>query len=217
MLEYGDRGVLMWIMNGQVYDFTVFKPQKKDGQSPAQSSLTSADPAQPASEPQNILKNSGIETGDKAPADWEKGTVPKGAKITGVKYVWDKKVAFEGKASLCIEKTALAYFPIAQWSQTVDREGDKPVLSVSAQVKTKNMFKAVLDVLFLDDQGNSISHQWIAYIGAKEDGEPPANHDWKQYSGKADIPPNTAKICIGLQVYGPGKVWFDDIKAEYAQ
>ena len=88
-------------------------------------------------------------------------------------------------------------------------------LQISAQVKTKNMYKAVLDVVFLDAQDNWISHEWIAYIGDKEDGDPPANHDWKKYSGKVEITANSAKICIGLQDYGPGKVWFDDVKASY--
>ena len=127
-----------------------------------------------------------------------------------------RKVAFEGKASLCIEKTAQRYFPIAQWSQTVDRQGDGPTLLVSAQVKAENMTKAILDVAFLDEHGNWLSHQWAAFIGIKEEGEPPANHDWRPYSGKVEIPPQTKKLCIGLQVYGPGKVWFDDVRAGYA-
>ena len=192
--RYPARGVFIYIMNGKVSSFMVVKPVESESQS------------------LNILKNPGFEFGDKTPDEWKKG-----AAIQGVKYSWDKKVASGGKASLCIEKNAQRYFPIAQWSQTVQREGDKPVILVSAQVKAKNVTKAVLDVLFLDAQDNWISHQWIAYIGAKEDGDPPANHDWKEYSGKADIPPNTAKICIGLQVYGPGKVWFDNVKAEYAK
>ncbi len=188
--------------------------EEPNGPRPSLSEKASDESAatKPAPDAHKIIKNPGIESGDKAPEDWQQG-----AAIEGVKYSWDKKVAFEGKASLCIEKTANRYFPIAQWSQTVRREGDKPVLLVSAQVKAKNMTKAVLDVLFLDDQDNWISHQWIAYIGAKEEGDPPANHDWKLYSGKADIPPNTAKICVGLQDYGPGKVWFDNVRAEYAK
>ena len=159
----------------------------------------------------NILKNSSIETGDKVPNDWQQG-----AAIEGVTYSWDKKVAFEGTASLSIEKTAQRYFPIAQWSQTVDRRGDEPALLVSAQIKAKNMTKAILDVAFLDDHGNWLSHQWAAFIGIQEQGEPPANHDWKLYSGKVEIPAQTKKLCIGLQVYGPGKVWFDDVRAAYA-
>ena len=160
---------------------------------------------------QNILKTPGVETGDKAPQAWQQG-----AAIEGVTYSRDKKVAFEGTASLCIEKTAQRYFPIAQWSQTVDRQGDWPALRVSARVKAENMTKAILDVAFLNEQGDWISHQWAAFIGIKEEGQPPANHDWRLYSGKVEIPPQTKKLCIGLQVYGPGKVWFDDLRAGYA-
>ncbi len=161
---------------------------------------------------ENILSNPGVEKGDEHPDDWEKG-----AQVEGVKYVWDKKVAFEGQASLCITKTANRYFPIAQWSQTVDRKGDLPGLEVSAQVKATKMFKAVLDVVFLDKDGQWISHHWAAYIGAKEAGDPPADHEWKKYSETVEIPQGTAKITVALQDYGPGKVWFDDIQARYVR
>ncbi|MBN2578737.1 MAG: PEGA domain-containing protein [Pirellulales bacterium] len=165
---------------------------------------------------ENLLKNPGFETGKSLPDNWYKSSLPKGRTIPGVKSILDKKVAFRGKASLCIEKTAQNYFPIAQWTQTFKREGDRPTLRLSAQVKTEDMTKAVLDVLFLDEKGKWISHHWIAYIGSKEEGDPPANHDWKEYSGQVDIPAGTKIICVGLQVYGPGKVWFDDVRASYA-
>ena len=181
------------------------------GSSKSTGEPVAAGPVKAIPKSQNILKNSGIETGDKAPDGWQQG-----AAIEGVTYSWDKKVAFEGMASLCIEKTAQRYFPIAQWSQTVDRQGNGPTLLVSAQVKAENMTKAILDVAFLDEHGNWVSHQWAAFIGIKEEGEPPANHDWRLYSGKVEIPPQTKKLCIGLQVYGPGKVWFDDVRAGYA-
>jgi len=168
------------------------------------------DPTKKPPAKDNILKNPGFEAGDKTPDAWEQGM-----EIEGVTYSWDKKVASEGKASLCIEKTAERYFPIAQWSQTVDRKGDSSVLEVSAQVKAEKMTKAILDVVFLDKDGQWISHKWAAYIGSKQDGDPPANHDWKKYSGKVEIPKDTARLCIGLQVYGPGKVWFDDVRASY--
>ena len=161
---------------------------------------------------ENILTNAGIEKGDVTPDDWEQG-----AEIDGVTYSWDKAVALEGKASLCIEKTANRYFPIAQWSQTVERTGDAPIVEVSAQVKAEKMTKAILDVVFLDKDDQWISHQWAAYIGSKKNGQPPANHDWKRYSGKVKIPPKAAKLCIALQVYGPGKVWFDDVRARYGK
>ncbi len=171
--------------------------------------VTSALAAVPAS--QNILTDSGIENGGDKPDNWEQG-----AAIDGVTYFWCKSEAFEGKASLCIEKTAERDFPIAQWLQTVNRQGDRPALRVSAQVKADKMTKAVLDVLFLDEHGNWVSHKWAAYIGSKAGGDPPASHDWKLYCGTVPIPKEAKKICIGLQVYGPGKVWFDDVRAGYA-
>ncbi len=176
---------------------------------PFRGALAASTSAVPAS--QNILKNSGVELGDGTPDGWQQG-----AAIEGVAYSWCKTAAFEGKASLCIEKTAQRYFPIAQWSQNVDRQGNRPALLVSAQVKAEKMTKAILDVSFLDARGEWLSHHWAAFIGSKEPGMPPANHGWKLYSGKVQIPPQAKKLCIGLQVYGPGKVWFDDIRAGYA-
>ena len=127
-----------------------------------------------------------------------------------------RRESSQGKACLCIKKTANRYFPIASWSQTIERTGDSPVLQVSAQVKAKDATKAILDVLFLDARDEWISHKWAAYVGSKKPGDPPANHDWKQYSGSVEIPPNTKKIVIGLQDYGPGTVWFDEL-ASYAK
>jgi hypothetical protein len=176
-----------------------------------QPASTASSKTDSAPDAQNILKNPGFEAGDNAPDDWQQG-----AAIEGVKYSWDKKVAFEGKASLCIEKTAPRYFPIAEWSQTVERQGDRPALMVSAQVKAQKMTKAILDVIFLDENGTPIAHKWAAFIGVKEPGEKSANHDWQQYSGKVEIPAETKKLSIALQVYGPGKIWFDDVRASYA-
>lgn len=132
----------------------------------------------------NILANPGAEKGDDEPENWEQGM-----EIEGVKYLWDKKIASEGKASLSIVKTAKRYFPIAQWSQTVPRKGNLPALEVSAQVKAQKMTKAILDVSFLDKEGQTTSHQWAAYIGSKSNGDPTATHNWKKYTGQVDIPP----------------------------
>jgi RNA polymerase sigma-70 factor (ECF subfamily) len=158
----------------------------------------------------NILQNSSIEEGTDTPAHWSKGN-----EVDGVEYIWDRKTAKNGKASLCLHKTANRYFPIAQWEQTVDRTGDKPMLHLSAQVKAEKVTKAILDVTFLDGNGDAISHKWAAYIGVKKDGDPVADHDWKEYAGAVDIPAGTKKLQIGLQIYGPGKVWFDDVVAKY--
>ena len=161
---------------------------------------------------ENILQNGGAEEGDKSPKGWTQG-----AEIDGVEYIWDKKVGQQGKASLCLTKTAQRYFPIAQWYQVVDRTGDQSALQVSAQVKAEGVTKAIIDVAFLDENGTMVGHKWAAYIGAKEAKDPAVSHDWKEYTGRVELPPGAKKIQVGLQVYGPGKVWFDEVRAEYAK
>jgi RNA polymerase sigma-70 factor (ECF subfamily) len=168
--------------------------------------------AKQAKSEENILQNAGFEEGDKAPAHWSQG-----AEIEGVQYIWDKQNGQKGKASLCLHKTAQRYFPIAQWYQVVDRKGDKAALRVAAQVKAEGVTKAIVDVIFLDDKGEWIEHHWASYIGAKEAEDPPVSHDWKEYTGRVEIPPTAKKIQIGLQIYGPGKVWFDEVRAAYTK
>ena len=155
------------------------------------------------------LKNPGFEDGDKAPAGWEEG-----AAIDGVQYVWDKNVGQKSRASLCIKKTAERYFPIAEWRQTVANTGQTSKLKLTAFVKAEKAYKGLLDVTFIGKDG-SATHQWAAYIGVKAKGDPPANHDWREYSGVVAIPKDTAKVCISLQMYGPGTLWFDNISARY--
>ena len=161
---------------------------------------------------ENILQNGGAEEGDKSPKSWSQG-----AEISGVEYIWDKKAGQQGKASLCLAKTEKRYFPIAQWYQVVERTGNQSALQVSAQVKAEEVTKAIIDVAFLDDKGKSVGHKWAAHIGAKQAGDAAVNHEWKEYAGRVELPAGTKKIQIGLQVYGPGKVWFDEVLAEYAK
>lgn len=155
------------------------------------------------------LKNAGAEEGEVAISGWARG-----AQVDGVAYNWDKSVAHSGKASLSIKKTAQRYFPIAQWHQSVKHTGKSKKVMLTAQVKADAMTKGILDIQFIDAQGDTISHTWAAYIGGK-DGQPPATHDWKQYAGVVEIPDKTAEITVALQVYGPGTVWFDDIELGY--
>lgn len=155
------------------------------------------------------LKNGSMEQGDAVPAGWQKG-----AAVPGVEYVWDKAVGHDGQSSLRLRKTAQRYFPIAQWHQFVLNPGTASKLKVSAWVKAEKAAKGIVDAVFFAQDG-SVSHQWIAYIGAKNANEPPASHDWKEYSGVADIPPGTTRLGIALQIYGPGTIWFDDVRAEF--
>ena len=185
------------------------RPKAKAGRPPA---TAKASPA--ADEPKSILTNGGFEKGNAKspfPDAWQKG-----ARLAGVEYQWDKTVAHQGKASLHLKKTAQRYFPIAQWFQEVKRSGATPRLKLSAFVKAKKMTKAILDVQFID-RANELTHQWAAYIGAKDSGDPPVTHDWKRYEGIVEIPDGTQKIIVAVQVYRPGDVWVDDIVADYTE
>ncbi len=164
----------------------------------------------PASKKTQLFLDS-MEAGTDMPTGWKKqGDVP------GVSYVWDKHMASQGKASLCLDKTADKYFPIAQWVRRAEHSGGGTHLMVSAQVKAVKATKAVIDVLFLGKNGQWISHEWVAYIGPKASGRRPFTHEWKLYNGQVEIPENTATMVVGLQIYGPGKVWFDEIELAYA-
>ncbi len=171
-------------------------------------------PGKPAAAPgqaasRSLLINGGVEEGvGDSPKAWTRG-----AAVPGVQLLWSR-VGHDGKASLGLKKTARRYFPIAEWSQTVDRVGDAPRLKVSAWVKADTVTKAILDAQFADG-GGQWSHAWVAYIGAKEASDPPVSHDWKRYEGVVAIPPGTKRLIIAPQIYGPGTVFFDDLAAEF--
>ena len=154
----------------------------------------------------------GFETGGVAPAGWRRG-----ANVQSVSYIWDKNEAFEGKASLCLNKTARRFFPVAQWSRMFDHDGTSRKLHVSAQVKAKQAAKALIDIQFIGADRKQSGHQWAAYIGAEKAGDPPANHDWKVYGGTVSVPEGTKSIIIALQIYGPGTVWFDELNADFVK
>jgi RNA polymerase sigma factor (sigma-70 family) len=184
-------------------------PKRPNAPQPAQSAKKASAVEDDA---KSILANGGFERGDsggRSPASWEKG-----AAVAGVSYLWDPTVAHGGRASLRLRKTAQRYFPIAQWYQSVKRDGNAKCLKVSAFVKAKNLTKAILDVQF-EGRDGQWTHGWAAYIGPKQDGAAPFTHDWKKYEGVVAIPDGTDKLIIAAQIYGPGDVWFDDVVAEY--
>ena len=155
----------------------------------------------------NLLGNPSFEDG---PAHWGTGANPE-----TVEYKIGDKGGTNLTRAAIIHKTADKYFPIAEWTQEIKYDGQSPVVQLSAAVKTENATKAILDVLFLDDKGEWIKHEWAAYIGDPSDEPKPLTHDWKEYKGAVAIPAGTKQIVIGLQDYGPGTVWFDDVSAVY--
>ncbi len=173
----------------------------------SEESADTPDPApRPAANPvpaEAGLINPGCEEGTDQPAGWRQG-----ASVPGVEYIWDTKEAHEGEASLCLNKTAQRYFPIAEWRQSVALNSGCSKLRLSAWIKAAQAHKAILDVQFPG------GHEWAVYIGAKDAGDPPADHDWAAYEGTVSIPSGTTECTVGLQIYGPGTVWFDDISVE---
>lgn len=156
-----------------------------------------------------LLKES-FESGKKSPADWSEG-----AAVPGVEYVWSDAIASHGKRSLSLKKTQNRFWPIAQWFRSLPYKEGKTNIEVCLKAKASQARKATIDVQFYDAGGEMIGHEWVAYLGAKEDGDAPADHDWGRYSGIVRIPSATKKIGVALQMYGPGEVWFDELTARY--
>ena len=156
----------------------------------------------------NLLANPGAEEGGKAPKGWEKGNP-----VPGVEYLWEKE-AGEGKRSLSLKKTVERFFPIAEWNQELAHDGSARKLHFGALVKAEAARKALLDVQFLDS-ADKWTHAWAAYIGPHGEDETPATHDWLWYSGVVAVPAGTKRLEFGLQIYGPGQVWFDRLFAAW--
>lgn len=69
-----------------------------------------------------------------------------------------------------------------------------------------------LGQLYLSQRKYDEAEKWL--LQAAPD-SPPVSHDWTRYAGIVEIPSGTKTLTIGLQIYGPGKIWFDDVPAEF--
>jgi len=155
----------------------------------------------------NLIRNHSFDDGS---SGWQTG-----ANSSTVEYKIDKKGGVNGTAAARIHKSEDTYFPISEWTKQLRYDGKSPFIELSAMVQARDVRKAVLDVLFLNDKDEWIKHEWAAYIGDQNLDPQPLTHEFKKYSGTVAIPPNTKTIVIGLQDYGPGDIWFDDISAVY--
>lgn len=149
----------------------------------------------------NLLKNSNFETGE--------GTLPSSWELRNGRLVeiqWASNLGYNNSKGVYIKKTE-GKFPFASLVQTIDCPQDDALLQLSARVKTKDVGKAILDLVFLDESGKWIYHIWVQPIGTSWDS---GTHDWTQYVNYAYIPPGTKKIEVSLQMYWPGELWLDD-------
>jgi predicted esterase len=160
----------------------------------------------PAASPASLLHDD-----FEQPTEWKQG-----ARVAGVEYLWDQKVAYHGRASMSLKKTVNRSFPVAEWRRAVAVSGPR-VLDVSVWVKAQDVRKSTVDIQLLDATGKPLGHEWAAYVGAREAGDPPANHDWKEYRGTVNIPTAAQSLIIALQMYGPGTVWFDELTIQQKQ
>lgn len=158
----------------------------------------------------DVLISDSFEEGKNVPDGWEQGPA-----VPGVKYVYERSVASEGKRSLSLQKSEKRYFPIAGWMRMLPYGSEKSVLRVAAKVKASSVTKAIIEVQFFGPNAQFLSKEWAAYIGQKNPKDPVATHDWKTYGDVVKIPAGTKQIAIALQIYGPGKVWFDELEARY--
>ena len=158
----------------------------------------------------DVLLNDSFEDGTNLPHGWESRP------IKGVKLTWDKRVAYTGERSLRLMKTVNGYFPIASWARRIEHKNSKAeAIQLDAFVKANKAKKCVLDILFLDADAKWIEHKWTKYIGEDDTNPEGVTADWTKHTGTVAIPDGTQFIEVSVQMYGPGTVWVDDIKATY--
>lgn len=226
MVEYDERGVLMWLSQGKVTDFTVFKAIQGKHPSPPQAPAPQVVP-----EAENLLEKPKTTKPDshdhgnsdaanpllratlnQAPEAWQQG-----AEVAAVRYLGERNSAFQSNSSLCLEKTTSQDSPLAQaqWSQTFSYAGSQSTLTVSTQVEAEQVTKACVDTTFRDERETSVSQHEGTYLCTRREGDPPVTYDWKLYFSKVTFPLETKNIRMELQDDGAGKVWFDEIRAGY--
>jgi len=148
-----------------------------------------------------LLNNSDFETGE--------GTLPSSWELRNGRLIqiqWASNLGYNNSKGVYIKKTE-GKFPFASLVQTIDCPKDDALLQLSARVKAKDVGKAILDLVFLDESGKWIYHIWVQPIGTPWGSR---NHDWKQYVSYVYIPAGTKKIEVSLQMYWPGELWLDD-------
>ena len=145
-----------------------------------------------------------------APEGWTR------QKAAGVSLEWRGTKELPTDGGLILKKTKQSFFPIASWKTRLPHtNAAAKSITLSADVQAQKARKAVLDVLFLDANGEWIQHEWAAYIGEKKAGDRSAQHAAKSYSGTVKIPEGTAFIELSVQMYGPGAIAVDNVTAVY--
>lgn len=156
----------------------------------------------------NVVLNGGFEDGF---GNWEQGSLPPNTDIPAVRIVTDISTFKSGKQSMLFAKTAETFFPVKLINQSITIEkGKYSKAMIKVWVKAENASK--LTIPFYHNGNGELDKVWGAYVGIQNDGDKPANHDWRQYISFVTIPPTATSIGIGAEMYGPGRVWLDDLE-----
>lgn len=119
-----------------------------------------------------------------------------------------------GKA-ISFTKSTSRFFPFSLYDQRLpDPPSTAKKIHFSAWIKAENVAKATLP-LFLDTGPDTGDIKWGAFVGELNEGDSPVTHDWKKYESTFDLPSNLVDVRVGLEMYGPGKVWIDDVEVTY--
>jgi beta-lactamase regulating signal transducer with metallopeptidase domain/predicted esterase len=156
-------------------------------------------------EPKNLVVNGGFESGLD---NWQM-MMSNANRPVNIDASIDRSEHHSGKASLKFTKTEVSFFPLKVFNQEVSTVGMTRRLKVGMWVKASQARKATMAVI-MDD-----NIEWGGYVGEAKDGDKPADHDWRYYTATVNVPEGTSHLTIGLQMYGPGTVWMDDVSAKF--
>jgi hypothetical protein len=119
---------------------------------------------------ENLLKNGDLANGD--------GLVPESWALQNeslIQFEWADGIGFDGTRGVHITKSE-GKFPYATFVQTINAPRDDCLVRLSAMVKSRNVGKAVLDLVFLNERNEWIYHIWVCSI-ADSDGEQTIDRD----------------------------------------
>jgi beta-lactamase regulating signal transducer with metallopeptidase domain/predicted esterase len=156
---------------------------------------------------ENLLTNPGFEDGIE---NLERSFL--GNETNEVKFTLDDKVKHGGKFSLALEKSVNRFWPVQMMGETgISAKSATKRLKVSAWVKAENAKKATIAV-YMNSKSSDGKIEFGTYVGSERGA---VSHDWKKYEKVFECPQGTDSIDVYYQMYGPGKVWFDDVSVEF--
>ena len=158
-----------------------------------------------AAQDDNVLLFEDFETGARMPQGWSMGgTFP------GTRHFWDPGGAHSGRLSVGIARTDTRMRAASTWSRVVPRRRGPIWLHVTVWLKAHKVASGAVEVSFLDEKGNTTFRGNVCHLQG-------ATHGWQEYSQSLRIPARTEEVRFALQLWKPGTIWMDDLKAVLQQ